>query len=229
MSKSLLALLIAGFLLAAPLADEALAKKGGKSKGRTDMERSIYTDLERARGRIEVSIFPALEGREERVILRLTAHGLSKKADYDIIAVDLLNNPAGNLLLASVSTNGKGNLNVSLDTKRGTFPTDVTMADLEGRRIWLRGADGVVVLYGDMPVAKSPEERKDDKKAAKEERKRAKQEKKAAKKAAKKDDDDDDDRYEEEDDEEEDDEEEDDEEEDDEEDEYPDRESDRNE
>jgi hypothetical protein len=158
----------AAALVCAAAATGALAGPGGHGAARPTSGRSALAIAEvdpvdpNAKGRVDFKYFPGDVEREraERSWLRFRIRHLDKDGAYTVWADDPLDlvdgvvevpDGAGGTL--TLTMNGGGNLNFRLDSKDGAaMPFGRTLAELAGRAVEIRNAEGAVVLAGTFPA-----------------------------------------------------------------------------
>ena len=131
----------------------ALAFAARAQGAKTLLERPETPPDDNAVGNLSVKHFDAVGNRPERSWLRVRARHLERKTEYSLWLDDPSTDADPTLVqFGTLTTNGGGNVNHRIDTKRGgTVPFDSSIDGLAGMAFELRDAEGNVVLLGTFP------------------------------------------------------------------------------
>ena len=131
----------------------ALAFAARAQGAKTRLERPETPPDDNAVGNLSVKHFDAVGNRAERSWIRVRARHLERKAEYSLWLDDPSSVGDPTLVqFGTLTTNGGGNVNHRIDTKRGgTLPFDATIDGLAGMAFEIRDANGDVVLQGSFP------------------------------------------------------------------------------
>ena len=131
----------------------ALAFAARAQGAKTQLERPDPATDDDAVGNLSVKHFDAVGNRPERSWIRVRARHLERKADYSLWLDDPSTEGDNTLVeFGTFTTNGGGNENHRIDTKKGgTLPFDATIDGLAGMAFEIRDANGDVVLQGNFP------------------------------------------------------------------------------
>jgi hypothetical protein len=121
--------------------------------GRAVLTRPVDSELPKSVGRIDEHVQPATPSQSEWSRLRIDLRGLAPFTPYALFADDPATADGSLVEFATFTTNRRGGVRVTYDTRNGaTLPFGATLADLGGRAVEVRDTAGTVVLSGDFPT-----------------------------------------------------------------------------
>lgn len=122
-------------------------------RGRTNLTRPVDAEFPSSVGRIAVEVHPETDEQPEWSRLRIELRGLAPFAQYALFTDDPATADASLVQFATLTTDGRGRVRATYDTRKGgALPLDATPADLGGRPVEVRDAADVVVLSGSFPT-----------------------------------------------------------------------------
>jgi hypothetical protein len=121
--------------------------------GRANLTRPVDSAFPASVGRIAEEFHPATDDRPEWSRLRIELRGLAPFTQYALFTDDPATADATLVQFATLTTDGRGRVRATSDTRKGgALPLGATLADLGGRPVEVRDPADAVVLSGNFPA-----------------------------------------------------------------------------